>query len=119
MLRSTVRALLSGAAIAALAPPAAAQLPSLGGTGLEELLAGSADSTTEHQALARYYRLRAVRAREKAESHRWMADHYGGSLQPAIAAEQRRHCAQLATVYDGQARTFDRLAEGHEQAAAE
>jgi hypothetical protein len=118
MSRSTARVVLSGAVIAALALPAPAQPRGSGETDLEQILAASADSAAEHRALASHYRAQAARARAKARSHRWMADHYGGSLAPAIAAEQRRHCAHLATVYDAQAGTFDRLADGHAEAAA-
>ena len=116
--RSTIGGLLAAALLAPLSPTAAAQPPPEADTELEQVLAGSADSTAEHEALARHYRARAANARERAEAHRWMATHYGGSLEPAIAAKQQQHCAGLARAYDGQARVFDQLAQAHEEAAA-
>lgn len=119
MLRSAFRPLFSVVLLVAPSLPAAAQPLAEGEAALERVLAESADTPAEHQALARHYRARAAKAREKAESHRWMAAHYGGSLKPAIAAEQRQHCEQLARGYGDQAEVFDQLATGHEEAVAE
>jgi len=116
--RSTIGLLLASALLAPLSLPVAAQAQPEAETDLEQVLAESADSALEHEALARYYRARAAHARRKAEAHRWMSTHYGGSLRPALAAEQRQHCAQLASIYDGQGKIFDQLAQGHEEAAA-
>ena len=111
--------LTAGALLVGMPPVAAPQGMDQGSADLEKVLAASADTAAEHQALARHYRAKAAKAREKAESHRWMSEHYSGSLEPAIADQQRRHCALLARHYDGQARVLDQLAQGHEAAAAQ
>lgn len=117
--RSILSWIVAGALLLGVPLVAAAQMDQGGSADLEQVLAAGAETPAEHQALARHYRAKAAKAREKAESHRWMSEHYSGSLKQAIADKQRQHCALLARRYDGQARTFDQLAQGHEEAAAQ
>lgn len=117
--RSTRIALLLSAAILVAFPLAvSAQTRYEDEAALERALAESADEPAEHEALAEHFRAKASGARQKADGHRWMSEHYSGSLEPAIAAQQKRHCTQLARLYDAQAKLFEELAQAHQSAAA-
>lgn len=115
-IRSLARWILAGTLVLPLA--AAAQGPQPAAAGLEQVLAASADTPAEHQALADYYRAKAEEARGQAETHRSMATHYGGSLKPTVADRQKAHCKSLATSFDEQAKAYDELANAHAQAAS-
>jgi hypothetical protein len=84
---------------------------------LEQVLAASADTPAEHQALADHYQAKAAEARKEAETHRSMAMHYGGTLKPAVADQQKAHCKTLAASYDEQAKAYDALAKAHADTA--
>jgi hypothetical protein len=97
---------------------ASAQGVHSGAAGLEQVLAASADTPAEHQALADHYKAKAAEARAEAEAHRSMATHYGGTLKPTVADQQKAHCKTLAASFDEQAKAYDALATAHADAAA-
>lgn len=47
-----------------------------------------------------------------------MAKHYGGTLKPTVAEQQKAHCKTLAASFDEQAEAYDALARAHADAAA-
>jgi hypothetical protein len=116
--RSAVSWIMAGALLLGMPLLAAAQGMHQGTAGLEQVLAASADTPAEHQALHDHYKARAEEARNAAEAHRSMSTHYSGSLKPAVADRQKAHCKTLATSFDEQAKAYDELAKGHAEAAA-
>lgn len=111
--RSLASWIMAGALVAGMPVLASAQEDH----GLEQVLAASADTPAEHQALADHYEAKAKEARAAAESHRSMAKHYSGSLKPTVAESQKGHCQKLATSFDEQAKAFDEMAKAHAAAA--
>ena len=83
---------------------------------LEQVLIESADTPSEHQALAAHFRAKADAARSEAKEHRSMAESYGGT-KLVIAAAQRKHCNDLAASLEAQAKSYDELAAAHEAEA--
>ncbi|MCZ7618960.1 MAG: hypothetical protein M5U32_11880 [Myxococcota bacterium] len=114
-------AALTGLLLAGALPQSAAaqtgQQGHMGVSGLEAVLAASADTPAEHKALAGHYRAKAEQARGEAETHRSMAKNYAGTLKPGIAAKQKRHCQQLVDLNDQSAKLYDEMAAAHEEAA--
>jgi len=116
--RSLASWILAGALLLGAPLLAAAQGMHSGTAGLEQVLAASADTPAEHQALADHYKAKAAEARSEAEAHRSMAAHYAGSLKPTVADQQKAHCKTLAASFDEQAKAYDELAKAHADAAA-
>lgn len=117
--RSFVSWIVAGALLLGMPLLAAAQGMHHGAGGLEEVLAASADTPAEHQALADHYQAKAEEARAAAEAHRSMAQHYAGTLKPTVADAQKKHCRDLAATNDQQAKTYDEMAKAHADAAAQ
>jgi hypothetical protein len=115
--RSVVSWALAGALMLGAPLLAIAQGAHSGTAGLEAVLAASADTPVEHKALADHYQAKAAEARNQAEAHRSMATHYGGTLKPTVADQQKAHCKELAASYDAQAKTYDAMAQAHADAA--
>ena len=82
--------------------------------GLAEVLAGTASTPEQHQALADHYRSEATKARSQAELHRRMEKRYGTTK---TGAQQKPHCAKLAANLDDMATQYDALAAGHDAQA--
>ena len=80
---------------------------------LEQILVESASTPAEHQALASHFRAKAAAARAEAKEHRSRAESYGGT-KLVVAAAQRKHCNDLATNLEAQAKLYDELAAAHE-----
>jgi hypothetical protein len=83
---------------------------------LEQILIESASTPAQHQALASHFRAKAADARAEAKEHRSMADSYGGT-KLVVAAAQKKHCNDLATNLEAQAKLYDELAAAHEAEA--
>lgn len=84
------------------------------GHGLVEVLAGTASTPEQHQALADHYKSEAAKARSQAELHRRMETRYGTTKE---GARQKPHCAKLAADLDDMATQYDALAAGHDAEA--
>lgn len=117
--RSFVSWIVAGALLLGMPLLAAAQGMHHGTGGLEEVLAASANTPAEHQALADHYKGKAEEARNAAEVHRSMASHYSGTLKPAVADAQKKHCRDMAATNDQQAKIYDEMAKAHADAAAQ
>lgn len=55
----------------------------------------NADTPAEHEAMARYYRMKAADAMSLAQEHREMAKRYTGVSMPMRDA-MRKHCEKIA-----------------------
>ena len=114
-MRRTI-AMLTAGGILALAPAAAwAQTPNPRVQHLEHMVVENADTPAEHQALARYYRMRADDARSLAEEHRAMAKRYQG--HPGETRHMKKHCNRIAELNEELATEYESLAEGEDAAA--
>jgi hypothetical protein len=102
----------------ALAPAwAGAETPDTTAQHLEHLMVQSADSPADHQALARYYRMKAADAKSLAAEHRAMAKAYHG--KPGQVRNMKKHCDRIAELNDELAAQYESLAQGEEAAAKE
>ena len=111
-------ALLATGMVVALAPAwAQAQTPSTTSQHLEHLMVDNADTPAEHQALARYYRMKASDAKSMADEHRAMAKGYNG--KPGQVRNMKKHCDKIAELNDQLAAQYESLAAGEDAAAKE
>ena len=83
---------------------------------LEQILAETATTPAQHQALAKYYHAKAADAKAEAETHRSMLRSYSG-VRVSAAKAQAEHCNKLASLGDGQAAEYEKLAAAHEAQA--
>jgi hypothetical protein len=83
---------------------------------LEELVAGTAHTKAEHQALAKYYAGEAADARALASRHQSMGRAYLGSKGGDKQAFTN-HCKRIAEQQEAMAKEFDALAKLHEDEA--
>ncbi len=114
-MRRTI-AILTAGSILALAPAGAwAQARDSSVQHLEHLVVESADTPAEHQALARYFRMKADDARSLAAEHRAMAKRYHG--HPGERRHMKKHCDRIATLNEELATEYESLAKGEEAAA--
>jgi hypothetical protein len=112
MRRTFVVAVLLGAL--ALAPGLASAQEDSGS--LEQLVAGTADTKAEHQALAKYYEDQAAGARKLAERHQQMHRAYVGGKgynTQAFAV----HCDKISQQQKEIAKDYDALAKLHHDEA--
>ena len=112
MSRRFVVALLLGAL--ALAPSFAGAQEDSGS--LEQLLAGTAHTKAEHQALAKYYAEAAADARALASRHQAMGRAYLGSKSGNKQAFEN-HCDKISEHQEAIAKEYDGLAKLHEEEA--
>jgi hypothetical protein len=112
MSRRFVVALLLGAL--ALAPSFAGAEEDSGS--LEQLVAGTAHTKAEHQALAKYYEAQAAEAREVASRHQAIGRAYLGS-KGANGKTLQGHCQKIAEQQEAMAKEYNALAELHEAEA--
>jgi len=112
MSRRFVVALLLGAL--ALAPSFAGAQEDSGS--LEQLLAGTAHTKAEHQALAKYYAEAAADARALASRHQAMGRAYLGS-KGANTKTLQSHCQKITEQQEATAKEYDALAKLHEEEA--
>lgn len=74
----------------------------------------SANTRTEHVALASFYDREAAGARSNAEFHRGMAKRYEAMSPPERGgASMRAHCNAIVNMFDGIAVEYDGLAADH------
>ena len=83
---------------------------------LEAVLAETATTPAQHQALAKYYRAKAAEAKTEADTHRSMMKAYSG-MKTAEAKPRQEHCSKLASLGDAQAAEYEKLAASHEAQA--
>jgi len=108
---------MTASGLLALAPAAAwAQTPASTTQHLEHLMIDNADTPAEHQALARYYRMKAADAKSLAEEHRAMAKSYTQG-KPGEVAAMKKHCDKIATLNEELAGQYEELAKGEDAAA--
>ena len=111
-------AVLAAAMLVALVPAGSqAQTPSATSQHLEHLMVDNADTPAEHQALARYYRMKAGDAKSLAEEHRAMAKGYNG--KPGQVRSMKKHCDRIAELNQELAAQYESLAAGEDAAAKE
>jgi hypothetical protein len=110
---SLFRTLALGLAIAA-APTAG--IAWADDSALEQILVETATTPAQHKALAKYYRAKAADATAEAENHRSMLRSYSGVSVP-MAKMQAEHCNKLASLSDGQAAEYEKLAASHDAQA--
>ena len=84
---------------------------------LEHLVVENADTPAEHQALARYFRMKAADARSVAAEHRAMGNSYGGPGKVTEKAKMKKHCERIAELNNELASQYEALAEGEDAAA--
>lgn len=109
--------LLTAGSLLALAPAVAwAQTPDTTTQHLEHLMIENADTPAEHQALARYYRMKAADARSLSQEHREMGKRYSGGNM-ASKREMKKHCDRIADLSEEIAAQYEALAEGEDAAA--
>ena len=114
----TIAVLMTTGFVLALAPAGAwAQTPDTMTQHLEHLMIENADTPEEHQALARYYRMKAGEAKSLAEEHRVMAQRY--HRQPGLVRRMKKHCDRIAELNDELAVQYENLAKGEDAAAKE
>lgn len=115
-MRRTI-ALLTAGGLLALAPAGAwAETPATTTQHLEHLMVDNADTPEEHQALARYYRMKAADARSLAQEHREMGKRYfAGKLTQRQT--MRKHCDRIAELNEELAAQYEELAKGEDAAA--
>jgi hypothetical protein len=106
---SLIRNLVLGIALATapLAGTAAAA-----GDDADTLLVEWAATPAQHQALAAHYKVKAEEAKEEAARHRAMAKSYSSSKQ-ANVKPMADHCNKLATLADGEAAEYEKMAAAH------
>ncbi len=85
-------------------------------SGLEQILAETATTPAQHQALAKYYRAKAADAKAEAETHRSMMKSYSG-VRMSDAKARAEHCNKLASLGDQEAAEYEKLAASHEAQA--
>jgi hypothetical protein len=85
--------------------------------GLEQILAETATTPAQHQALAKYYRAKAADAKAEAESHRTVANNYSAGASVPMARQRSEHCGKLASLADAEASEYEKLAATHETQA--
>ena len=83
---------------------------------LEQLVAGTAHTKAEHQALAKYYTEQAADARALAKRHQAMHRAYVGSKSGNKQAFED-HCDQISKHQEAIAKEYDGLAKLHEEEA--
>ncbi len=83
---------------------------------LEQLVAETADTKAEHQALAKDYTEKAADARALASRHQSMGRAYLGSKSGNKQAFTN-HCERIAEQQRGMAKEFEALAKLHEDEA--
>ena len=105
-------ALLLGAL--ALAPGFASAQQDSGS--LEQLVAGTAHTKAEHQALANYYKAQAAEARTVASRHQAIGRAYLGS-KGANTKTLQGHCQKITEQQEATAKEYDALAKLHEDEA--
>ena len=113
MSRRFVVALLLGAL--ALAPGFA--LAQESGGSLEEIMAETAHTKAEHQALAKYYGEQASQARALAARHKSMGRSYLGGGRGQNRQPFMTHCNKIAEQQEAIAKEYDSLAKLHEDEA--
>jgi hypothetical protein len=86
-------------------------------SGLEQILAETASTPAQHQALAKYYRAKAADAKAEAASHRTMAKSYASGASIPLAKQRAEHCEKIAKLSDDQAAEYEKLAASHESQA--
>jgi hypothetical protein len=113
------RLALSLAVLAAALTPTLTPAPAAAADehSLVEVLAQSADTPQEHQALADHYSQRAASLRTAAERHRSMGNHYGGN--EAMKRAAKRHCDEMAKLNEQLAAQYDELAKLHQGHASQ
>ena len=84
--------------------------------GLEQILADTASTPAQHQALAKYYHAKAASARAEAASHESMARSYTGTKM-AMKEQMQGHCQKLSQAAKATADEYDALAKLHEDEA--
>jgi hypothetical protein len=111
--------MLGAGFVLALAPATAsmADSPQTSNQHLEHLMVENADTPAEHQALAKYYRMKATDAKSLAEEHRAMAKQYGG--KPGEVRRMAKHCDRIAELNDELAAQYESMAKGEDAAAKE
>lgn len=114
-MRRTI-ALMAAGGLLTLAPAGAwAQTPATTTQHLENLMVDNADTPEEHQALARYYRMKAADAKSLAQEHREMAKRYRG--KPGQRMQMNKHCDRIADLNEEIAAQYEELAKGEDAAA--
>jgi len=83
---------------------------------LEQLVAETADTKAEHQALVKYYVEQAANARALANRHKAMERAYLGS-KSGNKLPMTNHCKRIAEQQEAMAKEFDALAKLHEDEA--
>lgn len=115
-MRRTI-AITSAGALLALAPVGAwAETPAATSQHLEHLMIDNADTPAEHQALARYYRMKAADAKALAAEHCAMAKSYTGGNVASLRT-MKKHCDKIADLNDQLAAQYEDLAKGEDAAA--
>jgi hypothetical protein len=107
---SIIRTLMVGVALAA-APIAG--IAWADDSALEQVLAETATTPAQHQALAKYYHAKAADAKAEADTHRSMLKSYSGVSVP-MAKQRAEHCNKLASLGDQEAAEYEKLAASHE-----
>lgn len=85
-------------------------------------LMAHAETPSQHEQLANYYRQQAKRLHRQAKVHQEMAAAYPqlyASKQPGIRSLAARHCEDWAQLYTKQAKDAEALAADHEKMAKE
>lgn len=114
-MRRTI-ALMTAGGLLALAPVAAwGQTPNTTTQHLEHLMVEKATTPADHQALARYYRMKAADAQSLAQEHREMAKRYHG--KPGQVRNMKQHCDKIADLNEELAAQYEALAKGEDAAA--
>lgn len=83
---------------------------------LEQLVAGTAHTKAEHEALAKYYTEQAAEARVVAGRHKAIGRAYLGS-KGANSQTLQGHCQKIAEQQEATAKEYDALAKVHEDEA--
>lgn len=108
-------ALLTMGCVLALAPGAVLADDDMATQHLEHLMVENANTPAEHQALARYYRMKAADAKSLADEHRAMGKSY--HAKPGEMRKMKNHCDRIAELNEELAAQYERLAKGEEAAA--
>ena len=85
-------------------------------------LIAHAETPSQHEQLATYYRQQAQRLFRQAKEHREMAATYpqlNASKHPGVQSLAARHCEDWAELYTKQAKDAEALAAIHEKMAKE
>ena len=107
--------MLAAGFVLALAPAAVSMADTSTTQHLEHLMVENADTPAEHQALAKYYRMKAADAKSLAEEHRAMGKQYGG--KPGEVRRMAKHCDRIAELNDELAAQYESMAKGEDAAA--